>query len=146
MTRVLVTGSRTWRDERLLIEALDAVLDAFLGGERQHEELLWIVHGGCPRGADAAASAWVRRRRQAGAPVEEEEHPASWHTGRGAGYARNLSMVRSGVALCVTFIERCELPRCAGQPPHGTHGAVHCATAARNAGIPVEHVRPRVLA
>jgi hypothetical protein len=48
--RLLVTGSRTWDDDAVIEHALAAVL-------ARHPEGVLLVHGACPRGADAIAVA-----------------------------------------------------------------------------------------
>lgn len=129
--RVLVTGSRTWRDRGALYDALDQVAERFRGSE------IVLVHGAAKQGADRLAAEWAETRPG----IKPEPHPADWDgRGKGAGFARNTEMVRAGADLCVTFIERCGCPRQA--TPHGTHGSVHCASEAARAGIPVRHVRP----
>ena len=54
--RLLVTGSRTWHD----IAAIEHVLAVILA---RHPEGVLLVHGGCPRGADAIAAAYAARTR-----------------------------------------------------------------------------------
>lgn len=139
--RVLVTGSRTWSDRAAVWTALDEVLAV------RHQ--VTVVHGACPRGADAHAHDWVVRRQRDHQPVDEEAHPAQWRvtdptTGtsrvdRGAGIARNARMVAAGAQLCLTFIDPCSVASCQQPEIHGSHGAVDCATRARDAGIPVQH-------
>jgi hypothetical protein len=51
---------------------------------------LLVVHGACPPGADAHASAWVRARRGEGQQAAEEPHPADWRGGRGTGCQRRV--------------------------------------------------------
>jgi hypothetical protein len=136
--RILITGSRTWRDSALVWWALDQALNMW-----ERPDGLTVVHGAAKDGADAHAHEWVQRRLQAGAPVTEEPHPAAWDgpLGKAAGFARNGQMVDLGADYCLTFIERCGCTRRPG--PHGTHGSVDCATKAAEAGIPVKHIRPR---
>jgi YspA, cpYpsA-related SLOG family len=134
--RVLVTGSRTWADPDAVWRALDEVIERFPG------RLVVLVHGDAARGADRHAAAWAARREREGQAVTVESHPADWaRDGRAAGFRRNLRMVAAGADLCLTFIARCVDADCTRSDPHGTHGAVHCATAARVAGIPVQHIR-----
>jgi 3-deoxy-D-arabino-heptulosonate 7-phosphate (DAHP) synthase len=52
--RLLVTGSRTWHDVRAIEQALTVILD-------RHPEGVLLVHGACPRGADAIAAAYAAR-------------------------------------------------------------------------------------
>jgi len=108
--RVLVTGSRDWTDENTIHGVL-------------YEEIMRnagaiLVHGACPRGADAIAdSLWL------GAV---ERHPADWKThGKAAGFRRNAEMVNLGADVCFAFIR------------NGSKGATHCADLAEKAGIPV---------
>jgi hypothetical protein len=108
--RVLVTGSRTWTDQTVIGAAL-----------REHfQSGAVLVSGGCPRGADAIAE---RLWRSWGGPVEQ--HPADWDTGRGAGFARNATMVTLGAAVCLAFIR------------DNSAGASHTARLAERAAIPV---------
>jgi hypothetical protein len=130
--RLLVTGSRTWRDRDALFDALDRIAHRFAGRD------LILVHGACPQGADKFAAEWAESRQA----ITPEPHPADWDRyGRAAGPVRNKEMVAAGADLAVTFIAQCGCP---GNPPgpHGTHGSVHCANLAARAGIPIHHVRP----
>ncbi len=80
-------------------------------------------------------------RQADGSAVVEEAHPAPWRTeGRAAGPVRNARMVAAGADLCLTWIDPCSSPSCRRTTIHGTHGAVGCATLARDAGIPVHHL------
>ena len=66
--RLLVTGSRTWDEPRIIEQALAVVLARHPGG-------VVLVHGACPRGADAIAAAYA-----ACTPgYQIEAHPADWH-------------------------------------------------------------------
>ncbi len=111
--RVLVTGSRNWRNTRLITAALDEL-------RAGHGDRLVVVHGACPTGADHIAATWCQRT---GTTVER--HPADWAThGRAAGPIRNTEMVTAGAQMCLAFI--------AGHSP----GATHCANTAEHAGTP----------
>jgi hypothetical protein len=132
--RVLVTGSRTWRDRDALYDALDQIADRFAGSE------IVLVHGAAKQGVDRLAAEWAETRQAVTPephPVTEADYDAH---GKGAPLLRNTRMVQSGADLCLTFIQECPCPRRA--KPHGTHGSVDCATKAARAGIPVRHVRP----
>lgn len=131
--RLLVTGSRSWNDQGTVWRALNRI-------QAQHPgRPVVIVHGACPEGADAHAVAWVHTNVQSDAFVVEEPHPADWfRQGRSAGMRRNVRIVEAGADVCLTFIDPCALPTCPRPKPHG---AVHCATTARHAGIPVDHNR-----
>jgi len=79
-----------------------------------------------------------------------ERYPADWdRCGRRAGMIRNLAMVQEitrrmtagATAECVALVASCIDPRCAGQEPHSSHGAMDCATKAKKAGIPGRMIR-----
>ncbi len=111
--RILVTGSRTWDAEGSLRQIL-------IGVASEHPELI-VVHGACPRGADAMADTWAK---DYGFAVER--HAADWDRyGKPAGFRRNAEMVALGADVCVAFIR------------NGSRGATHCADLAQEAGIPV---------
>jgi hypothetical protein len=117
--RVLVTGSRTWDDKDFIWNVLDVLLTELRD--------VTIVHGACPKGADAIAQGWVRHKLvNGGGQVRAERHPADWSThGKAAGFRRNAEMVSLGADICLAFIR------------DGSKGATHCAAAAERAGIPV---------
>lgn len=111
MTRVLITGSRSWVDARTITNAL-----AIYGvGDT-------LVSGACPEGADAMAESAA-----AAFGMTLELHPAQWATyGRRAGFMRNAEMVALGADVCLAFIR------------DNSRGATHTAGLARAAGITVE--------
>lgn len=116
--RVLVTGSREWKDRRRLHKALEDVL-------REHESLI-VVHGHNMNGADAMAHMWAESMSNSFFPVIPEPHPADWDThGKSAGPIRNGEMVRLGADLCLAFLTP------------GCKGTVDCAAQAQAKGIPV---------
>lgn len=136
--RVLVTGSRDWADESTVFRALDAALAEHATSVPGGDWKVTVVHGACPTGADRFAAMWARYRRLIWAEhVTEERHPADWVLhGQRAGPIRNAEMVKAGAGLCLSFVAVCQSARCTGKPPHGSHGAVGCATLAERAGIP----------
>jgi hypothetical protein len=111
ISRLLVTGSRDWTDLATIRAALT---------ERFHPRTI-LVHGACPRGADAMANhVW----RQLGGLVEP--HPAMWQKhGKAAGPIRNEHMVKLGADVCLAFIM------------DGSPGATGCMSMAKKAEIPV---------
>jgi hypothetical protein len=112
MKRVLITGSRTWRDYSV-VEA--AILDQVASGQAV------IIHGACPTGADRIAQQVCEEYG-----LHVEAHPADWDAdGRAAGMLRNTKMVDLGADICLAFPE--------GRSP-GTRDTMRKATAA---GIPV---------
>lgn len=113
--RLLVTGSRTWDDTRAVEHTLAVIL-------ARHPEGVLLVHGACPRGADAIAAAYAGRT----AGYHIEAHPADWHRhGRAAGQLRNAEMIALGADGCIAFLH--------GASP-GTTATIRLA---RAAGIPV---------
>lgn len=108
--RILITGSRTWESYSRIEEALDHWVERYV---------LTVIHGACPRGADAYAALWCRRNS-----VAEEAHPADWQAfGKRAGFIRNAEMVNSGIDLCLAFIA------------NNSKGASHTAALAEKHGI-----------
>lgn len=100
MVRVLVTGSRDWYDEGLVREELDRIWDRCLPFE-----MITVVHGGCPTGADKYAAKWVDSTRAYEINVTEEIFPADWEKhGRSAGPIRNREMVDSGPEYFLAFV------------------------------------------
>lgn len=113
--RVLVTGSRDWRDAQAIARALIDAEDR-LGG---YPDSMTLVHGGA-RGADSIAADVAG---QGG--WEIEAHPADWDLyGKSAGFRRNAEMVRLGADICLAFIRA------------NSRGASHTAALAKAAGIP----------
>jgi hypothetical protein len=117
--RVLVTGSRYWRDRDVVRERLAKLPRTTI-----------IVHGAA-RGLDTIA---YEVARELG--FDDEPHPADWaRHGKGAGVIRNGEMVALGAHLCLAF-------------PTGTSiGTWDCVRRAQAAGITVEIIgepaRPR---
>ncbi|MEU7980522.1 SLOG family protein [Micromonospora sp. NPDC049081] len=128
--RLLVTGSRGWDADTLTPDGhtIADVLDGIAASTaRAGFDSLTVVHGACPKGADAVADAWCRNRSRRGWPVLVDRHPADWkRNGRGAGMVRNLRMVNLGADMCAAFIL------------NGSAGATHCADAAEGAGMYVQ--------
>jgi len=111
--RVLITGSRTW-------QRVDIIRAALRDRQVLHGALV-VVHGHCPRGADAIAHTLCEEEPNWSA----EPHPADWTThGRRAGFIRNQQMVDLGADECLAFIR------------DSSAGASHTASAAEKAGIP----------
>jgi hypothetical protein len=113
--RILVTGSREWTDVEAII---DAVEFASGGGP------FIVVHGDCPKGADALAEEVY------GPFGMTEKHPAEWRTpegvyNRAAGIQRNQKMVDLGADFVLAF------------PTPGGRGTQDCIRRARKAGLNV---------
>ncbi|OEJ24309.1 hypothetical protein AS594_07200 [Streptomyces agglomeratus] len=115
--RVIVTGSRHWRDRGAVYEALNAVY-------QEHGSFV-LVHGDCATGADAMAHDWAGVANQL-VRVEEQRFPAAWEArGKAAGPERNERMVKAGAELVLAF------------PLPGGKGTQHTMKLAREAGIEV---------
>lgn len=131
--RVLVTGSRNWSSHDPLHHLLDTQHTA-------HPHMT-LVHGACAQGADAIADRWAISRGLSADQVER--HPAQWvqrgtgRRNRRAGILRNAAMVDAGAAICLAFIGDCPKRDCDRPRPHGSHGAMHTARLAAEAGIPL---------
>lgn len=128
--RVIVTGSRTWRDPERVYEALDEVATA---GD------FTLVHGACIHGADHYAHQWYRRQQvMSSARVTEDPFPADWSTyGRSAGPIRNAEMVAAGADVVLAFADWCQKPKCLRPRPHMSHGTENCIQEAEKALIEV---------
>jgi YspA, cpYpsA-related SLOG family len=97
VTRILVTGSRHWKNRRFVNTVLDAIGEAYGYGQ------LVVVHGHCPTGADRFADDWAAANRARGVVVER--HPADWtNLGRAAGPVRNEEMVQTHPDLTLAFL------------------------------------------
>jgi hypothetical protein len=83
--RVLVTGSRTWKDYGRIYRRL-----AELGNADHGTQMLVVIHGDAPNGADALAD---RAARDLGYHVRK--YPADWDLGKTAGKDRNGFMLRT---------------------------------------------------
>ena len=121
MKRLLVTGSRHWRDPRPVEYALREAWYDLGRGE------VVLVHGAEPNGLDTlAAQIWEAHN------LPTEAHPADWgRHGKKAGPIRNQEMVDRGADLCLAF------------PLAGSRGTVDCMQRAEAAYIEVRVVQPR---
>ena len=114
--RVIVCGSRRWRDR-------DRISDRLYHLVMEHGGDITIVHGAA-QGADRIAH---QEAQKAGLLVEP--HPADWGgLGKRAGLVRNTVMASLGADLCVAFWD--------GR----STGTAHMMDEARKQGIPVEVV------
>ncbi|HEY2763334.1 MAG TPA: DUF2493 domain-containing protein [Pseudonocardiaceae bacterium] len=114
--RVLITGSREWRDRDVIRQALLSIASVHGIPARN----VTVVHGAA-RGADSIAAEIAA---QLGMVVEP--HPADWKThGKAAGVIRNAEMVCLGAGVCLAF------------PLGRSVGTQDCMRRARKAGITV---------
>ena len=119
--RILITGSRDWEDADVISFNLGLVLGE-ASREGHHLRDAVIVHGDCPKGADAIAD-----RLACNHGYTVERHPANWDQyGKAAGFRRNADMVNLGADICLAFIR------------NKSRGASHTAELAEKAGIPVQ--------
>jgi hypothetical protein len=94
--RLLICGSRSFVDRRLLVAKLEKFLAALPAGTR-----VTVVHGGA-EGADRIAGSAARAL---GCAVEC--YPADWKQyGMRAGYVRNQVMLESGVDMALAFVDK----------------------------------------
>lgn len=124
--RILITGSRDWRD----VEGVRAAILDALSGQPGTDHT--IIHGAAI-GADSIADAVAR---QLGLKIEA--YPAAWSQHQDncseacrnerrckrAGMVRNHQMVSSGADICLAFIK------------DESRGATGCANIAEAANIP----------
>ena len=96
-TRVIVTGSRHWKD----VAAIETRLEEALAEYRILGPLV-VVHGDHWEGADRITKLWALRNRRRG--VINDPHPAKWkELGGKAGPIRNQVMVDRGATECIAF-------------------------------------------
>lgn len=152
--RILVTGSRAWPwlDYDLVD---DAICDSFAYKNYRglYSEVV-VVHGGCPQGADKAASVAIQRLQEwfDSDFFREEIHLPDWkpngrngRTDYGAGLKRNQKMVDLGADVCLAFPTICVGGKKNCSPEsHYSHGTAHCMEAARKAGIKVVNHGPKL--
>lgn len=147
---VLVTGSRSWNDEKSMRETFN---DAWRDWGAESVTRPVLISGHCPEGADAMAE-----RLWQAAGFEIRTFPAAWSAHRKrAGFQRNQEMVdaaqdfrESGAqVLCTAFLDLCRKPGCPQRgreqllphtPGHFSHGTIHCRSRARAAGITTTNV------
>jgi YspA, cpYpsA-related SLOG family len=124
--RILITGSRKWRDRATIYRALDEEYEAWLP-LRDRWELFTVIHGKA-KGADTIAKEWTLTKPYA----EEEGYDAHWDLlGAQAGHERNARMIKAGKPVKVLAF------------PLGGPGTRNCMKLARKAGIPVRQFKPQ---
>jgi hypothetical protein len=134
--RLLVTGSRTWKNAPLITRVLAGV-------HREHPGAV-LVSGHCPEGADMLAErcwAWLCGCWSVGEAIDAgriEVHPIGEYRqhGRGAGPVRNTAMVKTAPDELVAFQMPCVKKGCRTPGAHDSHGTSGCHSIAVGAGIP----------
>ena len=117
--RILVTGSRDWKNAEAIERAFQ-IIERDLADAGRLKEPVIIVHGGA-RGADTLAGPIALEVFGA---IKVEAYKADWDTyGKAAGFMRNAEMVQRGADVCLAFIK------------NNSRGATHCAQLAEEAGI-----------
>lgn len=95
--KIIITGSREWADSYAIDERLH-----FTFAELFIDEVLTVVHGDCPTGADYIAHLWCQRMK--GYPVIEKKYPADWaQFGKPAGHIRNHLMINENLDADAVF-------------------------------------------
>lgn len=126
--RILVTGSRKWRDEAAIARGISGWLSSIGTCIGHAYPIPVIVHGG-QRTKDPETGEWFGADWLAGCIARgwgfgEERHPADWDRhGRRAGPVRNAAMVATRPDVCLGF------------PIGESHGTRGCMALARAAGI-----------
>jgi hypothetical protein len=119
--RVIVCGSRTFRDSEDLEAFLTGRFTWICYGERISIDDLVIVCGGA-QGADRLATAWARKYG-----ADYEVYEADWNRhNMAAGPIRNRQMLDSGADMVVAFVDK---------PLVYSKGTLNMVTLARDAGV-----------
>ncbi len=111
--RILITGSRKWRDYDAIARAITVAISDLIK-QYPDDNIVTIVHGDCPEGADAYADEFAnkisrlmlhpREKTNKQYIVKVEKHPAEWDKyGKSAGPKRNEQMVNAGADICLAF-------------------------------------------
>ena len=117
--KVLICGSRDWKDQDLVV----TVLEGSYHEARSVEESLTVIEG-CARGADLFAHSW----RPSDFWVTHKHYPALWDQfGRAAGPLRNVEMAREKPDIVYAFHDNLE----------DSLGTRHMVQISRQADIPV---------
>ena len=91
MIKILVTGSRGWKDKAKIFEILDSY--------QRDQGPVFLLHGDCPNGADSVADRWATINR-----IWTQRYPAKWvEEGKGAGLMRNIEMINNSPDLVLAF-------------------------------------------
>jgi hypothetical protein len=135
--RVLVCGSRTFRDGTMVNAVLDGLWTEHTVGYLVADmNGMTLIEGGA-RGADSLAAWWAQQspmhahnERPDNPPFEHLTFPAKWDEhGKGAGYIRNKQMLDEGKPnMVVAFVDK---------PLAESKGTAMMVNLANAAGVPV---------
>lgn len=113
--RIIFCGGRDYANRHAVAQVLLAL----------DEDVVTVVHGACPTGADEIVDELARNFGWG--PFKVEPHPANWGLhGRAAGPRRNAQMLSAGADLVIAF--------------PGGNGTADMVARARAAGVPVMEV------
>jgi hypothetical protein len=127
--KVLITGSREWRDRWAVEDVLNRLLRRY--------GVFTLIEGEA-RGADKLSGVWAARHLPEDSLVKVPVTPQEWDLhGNGAGHKRNQRMVNMGPDMVLVFALACTSSRCRRPEEHATHGTEGCVAMARKANIPV---------
>lgn len=116
--KVLITGGRDWSDEAAVRKELAALPAGSI-----------LVHGACPRGADAIADSIARD-----IGFEIRRYPADWNRhGRAAGMIRNGDMIKAEHPDA----DGCNIQVAFAFPTVSSRGTWDCVRKLRKAGVRV---------
>lgn len=77
--------------------ALTSILTGLMDRALINGETLKVIHGACPKGADAIAAKWAQSNS-----IDVAAYPADWDQyGKRAGFIRNKRMIVEGKPLVV---------------------------------------------
>jgi hypothetical protein len=129
LMKVLVTGSRDWRNTSIIDAAVHQVQVDY---PAQKYELIY----GCAAGADTLTKLAVQALGWSLQPFTVT--PDDWHRlGPAAGHVRNQRMVDQDPDLCLAFVMPCSKIGCRRPQGHISHGTDDCMRRARLAGVTV---------
>lgn len=128
--RILVPGSRHWRERAPIALGISGWLESIGTSLSGAYPIPVIVHGGQrtrdPLTGDWYGADWIAGECARTWGFVEERHPADWDRyGKAAGPIRNAHMVGLGADVCLAF------------PIGDSPGTRNCMALAQDAGIPV---------
>jgi len=137
--KVVVTGSRTWREREQVEDQLDRLYLQTLEVSQDFE----LIHGGAKDGADLFAHEWAENLSRAGFAITETVIRPDYNTWgpKIAPLQRNTLMILRGPDVVLAFAERCVNPTCKRRYTHSTHGTWDAVSKAFKARIEVRETR-----